>query len=272
MKPAGPVDPEVSFISVQSVEGKPIALLANYSLHYVGGVRKGDVSADYFGYFNRMIAERLNTSGQQPPFVGILTNGTSGDVNNINFREKSPRHEPYEKMQIVAEKVASRVFEAHDDLEWHDWVKLGSAKAELELQVRQPDEEMLKHLASIEKRPKEERHIREQTYADRVKRIQEGPQQVTVPLQVVRLGDLAVHAIPFEVFTEIGLELKDQSSFEDAFTIELANGSYGYLPTPAQHQLGGYETWLGTNYVQLDASEKIIETLLGLSERLQAKD
>ena len=33
VEPAGPTDPEVSFISVQSTSGKPIALLANYSLH-----------------------------------------------------------------------------------------------------------------------------------------------------------------------------------------------------------------------------------------------
>ncbi len=28
---------------------------------------------------------------QTPPFVGILSNGTSGDVNNIDFRCKNPR-------------------------------------------------------------------------------------------------------------------------------------------------------------------------------------
>ena len=37
-RPAGPTDPEISFLSVQSPDGRPIALLANYSLHYVGGV------------------------------------------------------------------------------------------------------------------------------------------------------------------------------------------------------------------------------------------
>jgi neutral ceramidase len=36
VKQAGPVDPEVSFISVQSTNGRPIALLANYSIMLVG--------------------------------------------------------------------------------------------------------------------------------------------------------------------------------------------------------------------------------------------
>jgi len=38
---AGPTDPEISFVSVQSLDGRPIALLANYSRHYVGGVKFG---------------------------------------------------------------------------------------------------------------------------------------------------------------------------------------------------------------------------------------
>ena len=41
-----------------------------------------------------------------------------------------------------------------------------------------------------------------------------------------------------------------------------ANGKSGYLPTPDQHKLGGHETWLGTNYVQPDASVIITDHLL----------
>ena len=51
IRPAGPTDPEVSLLSVQSRDGRPIALLANYSLHYVGGVPSGMLSGDYFGVF-----------------------------------------------------------------------------------------------------------------------------------------------------------------------------------------------------------------------------
>jgi hypothetical protein len=81
---------------------------------------------------------------------------------------------------------------------------------------------------------------------------------------------LAIAAIPFEVFAETGLELKDKSPFGDTFTIELANGSFGYLPTPRQHRFGGYETWLGTNFVQLDASELIVAELLRLFASMKA--
>ena len=58
------------------------------------------------------------------------------------------------------------------------------------------------------------------------------------------------------------MELKARSPLKPSFTIELANGGYGYLPTAEQHKLGGYETWLGTNKVEVQASTKIVNALL----------
>ena len=46
--------------------------------------------------------------------------------------------------------------------------------------------------------------------------------------------------------------------------VELANGYYGYMPTPRHFELGGYETWLGTNRVEREASEKITALALDL--------
>lgn len=269
---AGPVDPEVCFVSIQSKDGRPIALLANYSLHYVGGVRSGDVSADYFGYFAKYIEDKLGATDQQPAFVGILSNGTSGDVNNINFSEKSPkRYASYEKMQEVAEKVASKVAEAHKQIEFQSWVPLAGAATKLSLKARKPTPEMRKHFEEIAARSKDDSsgHRREQIYASRIEKLKDAPATVEVPLQVLKIGDLGITAIPFETFAETGLEIKDRSPFKEAFTIELANGSFGYLPTPEQHRLGGYETWLGTNFVEEKASTKIVESLLMLSNFLQ---
>jgi len=65
------------------------------------------------------------------------------------------------------------------------------------------------------------------------------------------------------------LELKARSPLKPSFTIELANGGYGYLPTPEQHKLGGYETWLGTNKVEVQASTKIVNALLEMFSELK---
>jgi hypothetical protein len=275
LRPAGPTDPEIAFFSVQSRDGRPIALLANYSLHYVGGVPGGHVSADYFGVFADRVGELLTAAPRgyplDPPFVGILTNGTSGDINNIDFRVPGERHEPYEKMRIVAHDVADKVIAAHKAIEFRDWVPLAAATRELTLQVRKPTPEMLEYLAGVVSRPEgtEPYHDREQIYAQRIALLKDAPDDVQIPLQTIRIGDVGIAAIPFEVFVEAGLEIKEKCPLDHAFTIELANGSYGYLPTAAQHELGGYETWLGTNYVEKEAATKIVREVLEMFRELE---
>jgi hypothetical protein len=51
--------------------------------------------------------------------------------------------------------------------------------------------------------------------------------------------------------------------------ISIANGRHGYLPTPEQHKLGGYETWIGTCSVQEDASVILANNLLEMLAELR---
>ncbi len=270
-KPAGPTDPQVSFISLQTLDGRPLAVLANYSLHYVGGVPARTISADYFAVFANRLTELLGVEKQSPGFVGILSNGTSGDVNNINFRQRGPSLPNYEKMQRVGDLIARRVHEAMSRIEYHTDVTLAAASSELTLGVRKPTADMLtyadKILAQPDTAPKF--HAQERVYAERIKLQAEAGDTVDVTLQVLRIGPLGIAAIPFEVFTETGLEIKERSPLKPSFTMELANGSFGYLPTPPQHELGGYETWLGTNKVEIQASTKIVERLMELFQKVQ---
>ncbi|MFH1716647.1 MAG: neutral/alkaline non-lysosomal ceramidase N-terminal domain-containing protein [Planctomycetota bacterium] len=272
LKAAGPTDPQVAFLSVQSVSGRPIALLANYSLHYVGPSAGAVISADYFGVFADRIQQLLGADRIDPPFVGIMSNGTSGDINNIAWLEKSQRrYAPYEKMREVADLVARAVYEAHKKVEFHDWVRLGAGQEELTLAVRKPTEEQLAYARKIMDKPEDAKpyHRHEKVYAGRTMQMHESPDEVSVVLQTFRVGGLCICTIPFEVFVDIGLEIKAKSPFEQTFVISHANGSYGYLPTVEQHELGGYETWLGTNRVEIQAAPKIVRTLMRMSEKLE---
>ena len=264
LTPAAVPDPDVSFVSVKSIDGRPIALFANYSLHYVGGTPKGHISADYFAVFCDRIQQLLNAEKQDPPFVGIMSNGTSGDINNINFSGSPEKNAPYAKMKYVGRDVAQKVFEAFGSIAYHDWVPLKAKQKEVTLKVRKPDKKMVERAKIILARPDsiKSAHSLEKTYAERTLNQLKKPDQVSIRLHVFGIGDLGVASIPFEVFAEIGLEVKAKSPFKQTFVVGLADGYWGYLPTPAQHELGGYETWLSTNNVELKASEKIVSELL----------
>jgi hypothetical protein len=269
VKPAGPTDPELYVVSVRSRDGSPLALWATYSLHYVGGVPPGKVSADYYGEFARRIAAAMRKEGAGDDFVGILANGTSGDVNNIDFQHERPAAAPFERIHQVADRVARGALEAYKTIEHHRQLDIAMLQSELTLQRRKPTPEGYEQAKKVLAEPDESKlPKRAKPYAERAVALYEGPDATTVKLQAIRIGPLAVCAIPFEVFTQIGLDIKEKSPFADTFTVELANGWNGYLPTPEQHELGGYETWLGTNFVQKDASVKITDRLLEMLAQL----
>lgn len=268
LEPAGPVDPQVSFLSVRSTDSaRPIALLANYSLHYVGGVPSNEISADYFAVFAEKVGRKLNAERQDPPFVGMMSNGTSGDVNNVDVlgRQLRPaKQKPYEQIDRVAEMLAEAVAQAQVHVKFHDHVPLRAAQRDVLLNVRKPTPEMVTRAQGILAGEVKPVGNLDANYAKRILDLAESPDEVSVPLQTLAIGDLGIAAIPFEVFAETGLEIKAKTPFKPAFTISQANGSYGYLPTPEQHKVGGYETWLGSNRVEEQASVKIVDTLLDL--------
>ena len=256
IEPAGPVDPDVSLLSVRTTDGKPLCLLANYSLHYVGG--NPPVSADYFGAFADRVKQLVAPDTKD--FVGIMSNGTSGDVNNINFGAPAVKYGPGERIKIVADHVAKKVAEVYPKIEHNSDVALAVAVKNLELAVRKPTEKDLERALKIlvENKDKKVLSDRAAIYARESVLLATYPNKVPVKIQAMRIGDIGIVAIPCEVFTEIGLEIKKTSPLKNTFTIELANGYNGYLPTPAQHALGGYETWRArSSYLEVEASVKI---------------
>jgi hypothetical protein len=174
-------------------------------------------------------------------------------------------------MRQVGDLVARAVYKAHKNLKFQDWVKLDAAQTELDLLIRKPTDEQVAYAQKMLEKPDDAKqyHKREKVYARRTLQMQDTPPEVSVLLQTFRIGDLGICAIPFEVLVEIGLEIKNKSPFEQTFTISLANSTYGYLPSVAQHKLGGYETWLGTNMVEIQAAPKIVSRLIDMFEQLQ---
>jgi hypothetical protein len=271
-RPAGPTDPDISVVSVVDAKRKPLALFANYSLHYVGGAPSGKVSADYYGEFSRLMPSRL---GGGANFVAAMSNGTSGDINNIPFGISRPPREPFEQIRIVAGEAADTAWRAVRDIEKHqNNVMLGMKQRLVTLKYRKPTSEQLlnaKAILAIKDKDAIERLPRlAQHYASGAVTAASRPEEnVDVIVQVIKIGDAVICSVPFETFAETGLELKKKSPFARTIVVGLGNGRYGYLPTPAQHELGGYETWLGTNVVQKDASEIIVRNLVEMMGELR---
>ena len=273
--PAGPTDPTVAVLYALDARKKPLGMLANYPLHYVGAINYGErmASADYFGEFCRVVPWRLRAAGIDQ-FVPMLSNGACGDINNIDFTGQRAPREPFEQCRIVAAKVADAAWRATKGMEFHNDVPVGIQVREVPLEWRKPSKELLERSEKILAMSKEEQNELprlEPLYARRVINMSKLTGKADCLVQAMRVGDLAIVTFPFETFVEIGLEIKKKSPFKQTIVIELANGSYGYLPTPKHHELGGYETWLGTSKVQKDGSEILTRNLLEMLNDLHQK-
>jgi neutral ceramidase len=276
LKPAGPIDPEICVVDVRSGRGKPLGLLANYALHYVGGIPtvteengrvRGMASADYFGEFAKVMPFRLGR-GTPKGFVAMMSNGASGDINNIPFGIVRAPRAPFEQCRIVAGKTADAAWRAVKRIENYDSSPMiATRQREVTLNYRKPTVVQVKNaqrLLGLTRKEREAIHKKTANYANHVIRFAdpENPPTENVIIQAFRIGDQAIVSLPFEVLVEIGLELKQKSPAPRTFIIELANGSYGYLPPPNQVELGGYETWLGTSRFEKHSSDVLVKELL----------
>ncbi len=257
--PSGPVDPQLSVLAIQRDDGKPLALLANYSQHYYGSPL---LSSDYYGRFARHVAKALNAGDD---FVGIMSQGTSGDLMWMDYG--APRREI--GYDAYAGEMASLVAALVKSMRWQENVPLKMAERVIELGYRVPDEARLAwaqdavaRLGNRLPQTQPEIYALEATYLHARPRTE-------LKMQALRIGDLGIAAFPNEVFALTGLKVKRQSPFAATFNIELANGAEGYIPPPEQHHLGGYTTWPArTAGLETNAEPRLVEAALALLENV----
>jgi len=231
--PSGPVDPQLSVISLQTLDGKPLGVLANYSQHYFGS---GPISADYYGLFCKHLAAKMKQGGD---FVCAMSQGTSGDQMWMDYGAEKKNI----TIDTYAAEVADSAMKAMQTVKYVDHAPLGMIEKTLELNYRVPDEKRLAWARPIAAKiendvPKN----KEEVYAREALILHER-QKTTVKLQAIRIGDLSIATLPNEVYAITGLKLREMSPLATHFNIELANGASGYIPPPEQHTLGGYTTW-----------------------------
>ena len=265
--PSGPVDPQLSVIALQTLDGKPLGVLANYSQHYFGS---GPVSADYFGLFCKHLAAKMGQQGDgNGPFVCAMSQGTSGDQMWMDYgaEKKTITIDHY------ATEVADSAMKALQTVKYVDHAPLGMIEKTLELKYRVPDEKRLAWARPIAAKiendlPKN----KEEVYAREALILHER-QKTSVKLQAICIGDLSIATLPNEVYAITGLKLRADSPFGTHFNIELANGAEGYIPPIEQHELGGYTTWPArTAGLEVAAESKMVARLSEAIHGLDGKE
>ena len=263
---SGPEDPDLSLISFQARDGRPIAVLAYFSMHFFGDQA---LSADYFGLFCEGLKARVaaDRDDGHPPFVGIMSHGCSGDIWRRDYTKPIPAKGEDHTIESYAEALLERAMGAYETIVYNEDVDLAMSEARLNLKYRVPDQQRLEWARRIvdamgDRLPENttEVYAREQI-------ILHERQSTEIVVQALRIGDIGIATTPNETYALTGLKLKLQSPLSKTMVIELANGGDGYIPPPEQLVLGGYNTWPARSAgLEVEAEPKITETALLLLE------
>ena len=254
IRPAGPVDPDLSIVLFETMEAKPMAVLVNFALH-VAVVGGNQFSADFPGKISDLMKDVYGGD-----MVTVFTNGTSGNINHINVNLHNSL-EGYEEAARIGTILAADVMKTLPTLRQIPVNGLMVRTEPVVIPVESASEEEVKWAEEIidlygSSSPppfndvvKAWRILDVASLAER-----EGIPTTTVPLvrdgsalqsevQVMALGDeLALVGFPGDAFVELGLGIKLNSPFP--FTIvneQSANGTISYVPNRKAFPESGYE-------------------------------
>jgi hypothetical protein len=266
IKPAGPTDPDVPVVYLETTTGQPIATYVNFAMHLdtVGGLK---FSSDYAF----PLAQQLS-SAKPGGMMTMFTIGCAGDINHIDVGNKEPQKGPGEAERI-GQALAAEVVKTYSRLTplttsqprvRHEMVSLplpklaagdvGKARAFATRIGSNADPKFLEKVWAF-------------TVLDVYGRDGK-PQDVEV--QVIALGqDLAWVSLPGEIFVELGLAIKKASPFKHTIIAELANGSIGYIPTKRAFAEGNYEP-VSARCAE-GSGEMLVDTAIKLLRELHAK-
>jgi hypothetical protein len=279
VEPVGPIDPEVGLLIAVDDDRDPIAVLANYALHYVGGqygavgsLSDGQshvdtsITADYFGAFGRALPRMAGAE-----FTAIMMNGCAGDINNIDvFRPASEYPDPWYQIERVGDVLAAATYKAWRGIrlsEFEREVKLGAATEVFTFRRREFSKEQIEAAKTrLKGGSPENLGDREWLEANTTIRLSERPMERKSCIQAMRIGDLGLVGLPGEIFVEIGLEIKQRSPFARTLVGELANDWLGYIPTAKAFEQGSYEVF--TTAASPATAPAMIESALKLLGQL----
>lgn len=262
---SGPEDPDLSLIAFQTKDGKPLAVIGNFSMHYFGDK---DISADYFGLFSEGLKKRIAPDGD---FVGLMSHGCSGDIYRVDYKVPA-KDRPNPTIDDYTNGLLDIAMNAYKSIGWQDAKDIAMAEQRMTLNYRTPNKQMLEWAQRIVdgmggRFPKDttEVYAREQI-------ILHERQKTEIVVQALRIGDIGIATTPCETYAITGLKIKAASPLKGTMVIELANGGDGYIPPPEMHAFGGYNTWAARSAgLEVMAEPRITQAAVALLEKVTGK-
>jgi hypothetical protein len=261
----GPIDPSLLVLAFYDDAETPLGAVVHFTLHpaiLVG--HEWLVSADYVAEASDLVSRALD--GKPVLFL----NGALGNINHLDFREQG-RAIGFSESARVGSALGHAAVEAiHGSAGPAALDVVCSHALTVTLEQRTVGREQFETaqtvLASSSGDVEALDGIPPEAYAQwTVTAGRELPPLLDVRIAILRLQGVVLVYVPFEVFVEFGLLLRDAFPGQLVKVVSPANGYFGYLPTAVAFAEGGYEPTLGTSTISPGQGEHLfhhIETEL----------
>jgi hypothetical protein len=235
---AGPTDPSVPVVYVETPDGKGIASYVNFAMHQdtTGGLKW---SADYSYALGKILQ-----MAKGDDLVSIFTIGCAGDINHLDTSRKDPQASYGEAARIGAVLAgdALKVIQRAPVIPVSQ-ILVSSRVLKLDLPQFTPQEVDWARRTQATVGTANPAPFLDLVRAAKILEIDSRHgKPFDAEVQVIALGDqLAFVGFPGEMFTQFGLNVKQDSPFPLTITAELANGALGYIPNRQAYPEGAYE-------------------------------
>ena len=246
--PTAPVDPVVTVLRVDRMDGTPLAILANYACHPVTfGPDNLEYSADFPGVMCKLVGATLPGH----PLCFFLQ-GAPGDINvydtgtPVKDGAVARRDWAGDRLGQEVVRVAKGIRTAVDTDP-----SLQFAEDNLPFRLRW-DADKFREETLREIGPKSF-----QIYSPPIRTRMELP--VTTVLINKRI---AIMGMPGETFVQFQMSWRARCPTDDCLFLGYANGYFGYFPTIQAATEGGYGAANATTWVQVGAGERMVDHAL----------
>jgi neutral ceramidase len=245
-----PIDERLLVTQLTTDRGEIIATILNYATHpVVLGERNLEVSGDYPGFACRMIEKA--TGG-----MAMFILGSAGDVDPASYRDRGRHADSFD----IAEEMGSRLATAAIDaiagatVSSNPPIAIIDQPVTLGLDAPPSDDQRIRLRTELtaKRGPTDTTPTSGQAawaqfelaWLDELERAMREdlpvPRQLQARLSAVRVGELLAIAFPFEIYSQIGLAVRQQFAPRPVIIAGYSNGLIGYAPTDRAKDQGGY--------------------------------
>jgi hypothetical protein len=242
--PWGPYDPTMTVISFRKATGEPLANIIHYGAHATAAGKNPEISRDWPGVMT-------DTLEKETGAVTLFLNGPEGDVGPrlTNGRTTGGGDISYAmRLGAIAAQDAVRIYKTRSGFSTPK-LKVCGGVLNLPLAKRIPLSEAKEEHKKYEGETVNNKAQLEKYYREVIESYENGYEELDtreIKQSIIRLGDVAIVAFPYELFSEIGLRIRAASDIPYALCLSNTNGSEGYFATESELCRGGYEIKMST--------------------------